>query len=241
MATQDSEKGLDLLGIQPVAKSIERVTDGAVSGAGAFLSRVCLPAAEEFGLLLRDNVRAWRSKNLIAIEDRAKQKYEKLSEEKRGHIHPRIAHRIIENGSWEDNGEVQELWSGLILSGCNEKGDDQSNLIYIDLLSRMTSNQAIFFSKLCENSNKNLGAHNLVYSDMKDYALSDILKISLTKDIASLDFEIDYLRELGVLDGGFSISTELCHICPTPLGLNLYVRCQGFKGPALDYFGLGKN
>jgi hypothetical protein len=47
-------KSLDILGIKPIGNAIESLTDGFVSGASAFLSRICLPAAEEFGLLLRD-------------------------------------------------------------------------------------------------------------------------------------------------------------------------------------------
>jgi hypothetical protein len=50
-------KSLDILGIKPIGNAIESLTDGFVSGASAFLSRICLPAAEEFGLLLRDRRR----------------------------------------------------------------------------------------------------------------------------------------------------------------------------------------
>ena len=49
----------DVLGIAPVGRAVERVTDSVLSGAEAVLGRVCLPAAEEFGLLLRDKVSRW--------------------------------------------------------------------------------------------------------------------------------------------------------------------------------------
>ena len=41
------DKSLDILGIKPVADSVNRLTRAAVDGASAFLSRICLPAAEE--------------------------------------------------------------------------------------------------------------------------------------------------------------------------------------------------
>ncbi len=41
----------DLLGIAPIGRAVERVTDSVLSGAEALLARVCLPGAEEFGLL----------------------------------------------------------------------------------------------------------------------------------------------------------------------------------------------
>jgi hypothetical protein len=45
--------GIDLLR-KPVEEAVKIATKGAVDGVGAFLSRICLPAAEEFGLLCRD-------------------------------------------------------------------------------------------------------------------------------------------------------------------------------------------
>lgn len=38
------------------SQPLNTLAQGAVDGAGAFLGRICLPAAEEFGLLLRDKV-----------------------------------------------------------------------------------------------------------------------------------------------------------------------------------------
>ena len=46
----EPDKSLDILGIKPIGNAIESVTTGMVAGASAFLSRICLPAAEEFGL-----------------------------------------------------------------------------------------------------------------------------------------------------------------------------------------------
>ena len=56
------DKALDLLGIKGLSDSVKATTQGLLDGAAAFLSRVCLPAAEEFGLVLRDRVSAWRAK-----------------------------------------------------------------------------------------------------------------------------------------------------------------------------------
>ena len=49
---KDENKSLDLLGIKPILHAINTFSKGTVDGASAFLSRVCLPAAEEFGLLI---------------------------------------------------------------------------------------------------------------------------------------------------------------------------------------------
>jgi hypothetical protein len=52
---EDNSKSLDILGIKPIADAVNTVTRDAVEGAAAFLSRICLPAAEEYGLLLPDS------------------------------------------------------------------------------------------------------------------------------------------------------------------------------------------
>ena len=46
----------DLFGLAAYGETLNTLAKGVVDGAGAFLSRICLPAAEEFGLLLRDKV-----------------------------------------------------------------------------------------------------------------------------------------------------------------------------------------
>ncbi len=55
---------LDVLGIKPFGESVSTIVKGGVDGAGAFLSRICLPAAEEYGFYLQDQIRSRRSKNM---------------------------------------------------------------------------------------------------------------------------------------------------------------------------------
>jgi hypothetical protein len=67
----DSSRSLDILGAKPIADAALVVTKGSVDGAGAFLSRICLPVAEEFGLLLKDKVGHWRANNAAKIANKA--------------------------------------------------------------------------------------------------------------------------------------------------------------------------
>jgi hypothetical protein len=112
------EYSLDVLGIRPVGKAVEKVTAGAVDGAGAFLSRICLPAAEEFGLLLRDRVHNWRTQNLLAITQKAEQNLQSSGDGV--HASPRLVNRFLEEGSWVEDSEVQEMWAGLLSSSCTK-------------------------------------------------------------------------------------------------------------------------
>lgn len=82
-------KSLDVLGAKPLAEAICHLLKGVVEGVGAFLSRICLPAAEEFGLLLQDKVRAWRSKNAVAVMAIAESRYERFQSGQLRHAPPR--------------------------------------------------------------------------------------------------------------------------------------------------------
>jgi len=73
MPDEEQNKG-DIFGIASYGKALNTLTKGVVDGAEAFLSRICLPAAEEFGLLLQDKVSAWRKNNTIAIIIEAQKK-----------------------------------------------------------------------------------------------------------------------------------------------------------------------
>jgi len=87
---EEESKSLDIFGIKPYGETLNTVAKGVVEGASAFLGRICLPAAEEFGLLLKDKVSGWRTKNVVAIVQKAEGKLKSISGPENKHAHPRI-------------------------------------------------------------------------------------------------------------------------------------------------------
>lgn len=152
----DESKSLDILGFKPVADSINKVATASVDGVSAFLSRICLPAAEEYGLLLQDVVRAWRASNISEIARKAKEKLEEHSpdDSNNAHAHPRVVFSILEHGSWNDDDYVQNFWAGLLASSCTDEGDDDSNLLFINLLADLTKLQARILDYVCRIATK---------------------------------------------------------------------------------------
>lgn len=232
----DENNSLDILGVKPIAESINKVTEGTVDGASAFLSRICLPAAEEFGLLLRDKVSSWRAKNTIKILKSAQSILEQQVGEVVLHAHPRIIYSSIENGSWCEDDFMQNFWSGLIISSCTESGKDESNLILIHLLSQMTSSQAKLIGYICQNCDtykSEAGWINSLPFYMELAELNDIMKVS---DFYQVDRELDHLKSLGLIEGGFEFNHTRADVTPKALCLNLYTRCQGYIGNPCDFF-----
>ncbi|WP_236446840.1 hypothetical protein, partial [Pseudomonas syringae] len=135
----EADKSLDILGAKPVADALKTVTDGSVQGISALLSRICLPAAEEFGLLWRDKVSHWRACNAARMAAHAASIIDKQTSASQLSAHPRVVFKTIEDSSWTDDDVVLSLWGGLLASSCTESGSDESNLMFINLLSQLTS------------------------------------------------------------------------------------------------------
>lgn len=237
----ESDKSLDVFGIKPVSEAISTVTHATTAGAGAFLSRICLPAAEEFGLLLRDKVSAWRAHNAVVIATKAEAMFGALPKLGDRHAHPRIVGAIIENGSWVDEDRVQGMWAGLLASACTESGRSQENLIFVSLLAQLTTSQAKTLSFACSNAKKYKSETGLLLANEFSVEVEEIIAVSGTTDIHVLDLEVDHLRGLGVLDMQSSLSAhsgQPATLTPSAMGLQLYVRCEGYVGSPLEYFNL---
>src|SRR5947209_5743600 len=114
-------------------------------------------------LLLRDRVHSWRTRNLIAIGRMAEQK---LGTKTGGlQAHPRMINSILEEGSWIEDSEIQEMWGGLLASSCTESGDDDSNLLFVNLLGGLTRMQAKVVKYACEQAKKIVLPNGLIQAN----------------------------------------------------------------------------
>jgi hypothetical protein len=233
----DKNKSLDLLGVKPIADSVNKVTDGAVNGASAFLSRICLPAAEEFGLLLKDKVSSWRAKNAVDITNKAQALLldRKLSDLSL-HALPRIVYSVIENGSWADDDLMQNLWAGLLASSCSETGKDESNLILVNLLSQLTTSQVRLISHISQNAASFQTEAGWIGALPFYMELEDLIQVMKVEDIHQIDRELDHLRGSELIGNGFSVTGTRANVTPNALCLQLYARCQGYIGNPCDFF-----
>jgi hypothetical protein len=246
----EHDKSLDILGVKPIAKSVEKVTDATLKGSGAFLSRICLPAAEELGLLLQDKVKVWRADNAAKTMRKAEDKYKKIHGDKDLKAHPLISWRIIENSSWAMHDELQEIWAGLLTSTCTEDGEDDSNMIFINLVAQLTEVQIRVLNYAVTNAEFNIHDYDLITANELVINIDKLIEITNVKDISRLDRELDYLSSIELIrtadifsgGGGIILNSEEAKpkviITPGPLSIQLYVRCQGYIGNPKEYFGL---
>jgi hypothetical protein len=221
----------DIFGIRPWGEAANELTKAGIRGASEFLSRICLPAAEEFGLMIRDKVGAWRATNLISIAQKAEKKSAESSRKIEGSAHPRIVHTILENGSWTDDDVLQDMWAGILSASAIGNGADDENLIFINILSQLTISQAKIINYACQESRKGLSLGGWLMAGGIVVSLEELIEITGLKDQQRLDRELDHLRSLELIKGGFSRNSRNAEITPLGLALHLFAKCNA---PAMD-------
>lgn len=245
----------DIVGIKPIGEAIGTISIETTRAAVSFLGRLCNPAAEEFGLMLQDTVRVWRANNMVRLTAKAEEKLQQTPNAPELHASPSLVSRILENGSWTEDSVVQDMWAGLLASSCTPDGDDDSNLLFTELLSRMTTVQAAILNYACENAPKSFSKEGLClplvgkfvnvhpYGVMK-ISIEELKRVAGTSDINRLDREIDHLKAMGLLaeSAGFLLypsDPADVAIDPAPLALEMFIRCQGSRKSAADFYDTG--
>ena len=229
----NENKGLDLFGIKPIASAIDSTVKKSLEGIEGFLILTCKPALGEIGLMVQDKVRNWRLNNAIKMLEKAKGKLDFQNDNFELKSHPRIGLSIIENSSLIDNDFVLELWAGLFASSCTIDGQDDENLIFVDILKSLTTAQAKLIQYAVENSRKVVYPNGLVTTDgVLKVHVEELKRITGIDNIHRIDRELDSLNYMGLLptlSSGFDPSGPdlIADICPTYLALSLYIRCQG--------------
>ena len=251
MSDEKSKVG-DLLGIAPYGEAIKTVSEESIKGVGNFLSKICMPMADEFGSFLKDKVREWKLKNIIKIIEKSEGKLEYKGGELQLKAHPRVVMEILEGGAVQDNDNIQDMWAGLLASSCNTEANDD-NIIYINILNQLTTTQAKIINYYAINSRKIVNKDGAVQT-ISGIVMNanDFFKIAESQDIDKISAEINCLISLQLVETGFGLASGFFNKEKTkdpeeilmvglklsPLALVLYIKCQGYKGTVKDFFKL---
>jgi hypothetical protein len=158
------------------------------------------------------------------------------------HAPPRLVSLILDQSSWTDDDMVQDMWAGILASACDSSGVDDSNLLFITLLSQLTSVEARIINNVCEKSIKNISSAGWIFAVPYMLPLAELEALTNIHDFHRIDRELDHLRNLGLIEthGGFPTHSTIANVTPSALGLQLYVRCQGYNGSPIEFFGINK-
>jgi len=141
-----------MVGIETIAMT------KVLEGLGKFFGKICLPAADEFGLLLKDKIAFYRLKNLAEITRKAESIIQKNGILISGQGNPKLLKEVIEEGSWDEDSGIQSMWAGLIAESVNDVYSESDGFMYMRLLKNLTPFQA----RLIRN----------IYTDPRCYSLT---------------------------------------------------------------------
>ena len=173
---------VDIFGLAPYGEAIKISVEKSFEAAQAILSRICLPAAAELGLMFQDKVRYWRLNNIIKIIEKSEEKMDFGGEKLVLSAHPRVVKEIMENGSWCDDETLQEMWAGLIASSCDKNNGEDINLLFVNTLKNLTSNQAKILNYICENCQMEVDKNDFIYAEHIELDLDQIHEILVVKE-----------------------------------------------------------
>lgn len=233
----ESNKSVDLLGVKGLADSARILTQGAVDGAGALLGRICLPAAEELGELFRDRVKHWRLKQLAMVTEKARPQIERR-EKSEGPLQapPSIAIRVIDSASLAGDGTLQDMWAGLLVSSCTPTGTDDSNLLFVNMVSAFSPAQARLFDWIAKVCPMVRDKEGIVQGDHFKPSVEDLLQHGQIPDLGQLDAELSGLFAAGVFHKNLEGSTLAACKGLSSLGVTLSLRVLGKRGNPADHF-----
>lgn len=117
-----------------VAKAVESASAEGGKAAGGLVSRVFGPAADEIGIALA-RYTAFRVNNVGRIARAADRK----SRGREGIVAPRLAHSVLEDGSWCDDELMADYFGGVLAAGRTPDGRDDRAVAWSKLVTGMSA------------------------------------------------------------------------------------------------------
>jgi len=212
-----------------------------VAHAIAFLSRICPPSAHDITKLLHEELSNYRLEHAIEIALRAEKVLESAADADKMRVSPRIAMRIIENGSWSEDPFILQFWAGLMASSSVVGTPDESSLPYVDLMSQLNSVHVRVLAGAATKAPKIITGPGRISSRPIACNAADLMRIAGSHDLIRIDRDLDHMADLGLIGkrekAAFFSPIADAKIMPTSLGLELYARCNGQRGTH-SFYGL---
>jgi hypothetical protein len=202
----------------------------------AFMRRICPPADERVTELLHKTLSNMRAANTVEIALKAERLLAQEPDAYCMAAHPDLMLRTLEHGSWVDVEWLQELWAGLLATSCTLEGQDESNLAYINLLSRLAPLPTQILTMACAKTMQGMTSAS---SSPERLACSaeEIARITRSNNLLKIYKSIGELSELGLVERNpRSVSPSNpgeAKAKPTQLGLEMFARCNGQRGATI--------
>ncbi|HSZ16798.1 MAG TPA: PilZ domain-containing protein [Terracidiphilus sp.] len=212
----------------------EMLTFLRMCDAIVFLSRICPHASEEIEQLFQGRLSNHKVKNAVEIAVKAESLVASDPAFDSLRADSNLVVRILEVGSCVDEEALRNQWAGLLSVCCRAEANSAADGQFVDLFSQLTLAQIRIVNSVCARSIK-AGSDGAALSGNFAAFKIEELAFGITLREAQIERDLEILSELGLLQKAFDDSrallmTDTIDLGPTPLGLELYGRCQGHRG-----------
>jgi PilZ domain len=203
----------------------------------AFVGRICPAAADRAKALFHLELSNVRVANAVEIALKAEYLLASEPEADKMLAHPDLIVRILEEGSWVDVEWIQQLWAGLLATSCTVEGPDESNRVYIHLLSLLAPIHARILSAACDKAVRVMAGHEASSSpSLVASSAEEMARLTGSTNLMKVHRSIAELSDLGLLEKTTRTTlhsvSPITRTKPTDLGLEMYARCNGQRGAA---------
>jgi hypothetical protein len=144
---------------------------------------------------------------------------------------PDLVLGILNGASWAETEWMQNLWAGLLITSCSHDGQDDSNGVFVNLLSQLATIQTRILTAVCAKAVTMLSTKGKVVPEKMFSTSEEMIKMAGSHDLLKVHRSVAQLAEFGLLEksvrASFVAETEGATTTPTSLGLKMYARCLG--------------
>jgi hypothetical protein len=214
-----------------------------IAQAISFLSRIAPEIKDSMSKVLHEELSNYRLENAIEISLKAEKMLGAAVEADQLRALSHVVSRVIESGSWSDDRWMLQFWAGLLAASCTISGGDESPLTFVELLSQLKALHMRILTAAANKATKLINGSGHISTRPLNWNAADLIKFSGSHDLIKLDRELNYMADIGIIakrekSAFFQQMTDTT-IAPTPLGLELYARCNGYRGNAQSFYGVG--
>jgi len=204
-----------------------------VAEALAFLRRISPDVEEDARRLFREGLSNYRVESALEIAARAEKLLGSAPDAAKMRARADLVLRILEDGSWAESESIQQMWAGLLATACTPEGNDDSNLVFANLLSQLTPIHVRMLATACAKGVRGFSGIGRISPRAFACTPEEMMKVTGSREMLKLDWDLEHLSDLGLLEKRIKSSRftpiEDANIAPTPLGQHLYARCSGHR------------
>jgi hypothetical protein len=168
------------------------VLEKGIDTAKSFLDKLIMPAIEETGLLLKDQVTIWKFKNQVRMLNKAKLHCEKNKISPKT-ISLKLLCPLLDYSGLEEDEVLHDKWA-ILLSNMVDSEQNIENHVFPYILSQLSSNEFLVLEKVYDEKIARVAMLTKELSEFKE-SRSQIEK-ELEKKLETIDIQIQQIKEI---------------------------------------------